>query len=81
MFCCKPVDVHLVVNSKLIKDNERKKVKVIFYRSLVGNLLYLTITRHDATFIVSLLSKFMNFPRCFYVRAVIRMHRYIQGTI
>jgi hypothetical protein len=81
MFGCKLVNVHLVVNSKLIKDNERKKVKVIFYRSLVGNLLYLTIARHDAMFIVSLLSKFMNFPRYFYVGAVIRMHRYIQGTI
>ena len=67
MFCCKP----------LIKHDKRKKMKVTFYRSLVGNLLYLTITRHDAMFIVSLLSKFMNFPRYFYVGAGVRVHRYI----
>jgi hypothetical protein len=78
MFGYKPVDVHLIVNLKSI---ERKKMKVTFYRSLIGYLLYLTIIRHDAMFIVSLFSKFMNFPRYFYVGVAIKVHRYIQGTI
>jgi hypothetical protein len=41
MFARKPVEVPLVVNEKLMKD-DKGKVDVTFYRSLVGNLLYLT---------------------------------------
>jgi hypothetical protein len=40
--CLQPVEVPLVVNEKLMKDDKGKKVDVTFYRSLVGNLLYLT---------------------------------------
>jgi hypothetical protein len=42
MFACKPVELPLVVSEKLMKDDKGKKVDVTFYRSLVGNLLYLT---------------------------------------
>jgi hypothetical protein len=55
-----PVDVSLLVNEKFIKDDGEKKMNDSFYRSLVGDLLYLTATMQDLMFATSLLFKFMN---------------------
>lgn len=59
---CKPMATPLVVNEKLTKEDGKKKVNGSLYRSLVGNLLYLTATRPDIIYTASLLSRFMNNP-------------------
>jgi hypothetical protein len=55
-------------------------VDAILYRSLVGNLLYLTATKPDIMFAASLLSRFMHSPSHFHFAAAKRVFRYIQGT-
>ena len=62
MFGCKLVATPLVCNEKLVKEDGEKKVDETLYRSLVGNLLYLTATRPNIMFATSLLSRFFNSP-------------------
>ena len=50
------------------------------YGSLIGSLLYLTATRPDILFVVSLLSRFMHLPRDTHFTAAKIMLRYIKGT-
>ncbi|XP_028066131.1 uncharacterized protein LOC114269068 [Camellia sinensis] len=70
----------LVVNEKLIKEDEEKKVDGSLYRSLVSNLLHLTATRPDIMYVVSLFSRFMNNPSQNHFGAAKRVLRYIRGT-
>ncbi|XP_040364487.1 uncharacterized mitochondrial protein AtMg00810-like [Rosa chinensis] len=51
------------------------------YQRLVGKLIYLTITRPDITFAVSLVSQFMHAPMEAYLSIVKRILRYLKGSI
>ncbi|KAL5698715.1 hypothetical protein ACHQM5_029711 [Ranunculus cassubicifolius] len=50
------------------------------YQRLVGRLIYLTITRPDITYAVSLVSRFMHAPRRQHMDAVTRILRYLKGS-
>ena len=63
-----------------MKEDGEEKVDATLYRSLVGNLLYLTATRPDIMFAASLLSRFMNSPSQIHFGAAKRVLRYIRGT-
>lgn len=77
---CKPVSTHLMQNLKLIKDDGGRKTDEKIYRSLVGSLLYLTITRPDITFAANLLSRFRQEPTEMHFQAAKRVLRYIKGN-
>ena len=77
---CKPMTTPLVVNEKLVKDDGEKSVDQTLFRSLIGSLLYLTITRPDIMFAASLLSRFMCNPSQLHFGAAKRVLRYIRGT-
>ncbi|TXG53900.1 hypothetical protein EZV62_019156 [Acer yangbiense] len=81
MLRCKSVATPLACNEKLRKDDGEKKVDETLYRSLVGNLLYLTATRPDIMFAANLLSRFMNSPSQKHFGVGKRDLRYIQGTM
>ena len=51
------------------------------YRSLVGALQYLTITRPDISHAVSVVSQFMHKPSTSYFQAIKRILRYVKGTL
>lgn len=51
------------------------------YRSLVGALQYLTITRPDLSYAVNQLSQFLQSPTVDHFRAVKRLLRYVKGTL
>ncbi|GJU79639.1 putative mitochondrial protein [Tanacetum coccineum] len=48
------------------------------YRTLVGKLIYLTVTRPDISFATQLLSKFSQAPRNLHMKALKRVLRYIK---
>ncbi|KAG8481752.1 hypothetical protein CXB51_027230 [Gossypium anomalum] len=59
---------------------EGKKVNSTFYKQIIGSLMYLTGTRPDITYSVSLISRFMENPIEMHLLAVKRILRYLQGT-
>lgn len=58
MVDCKHVATLLVVNEKLVKEDVRRKL-IILYRSLVGILFYIIATRPNIMLTSSLLSRLM----------------------
>ena len=59
----KPVETPMDPNVKLCVDQGELLPNPDQYRRLVGKLNYLTITRPDISFAVSLVSQFMSTPR------------------
>ena len=56
------VDTPMEVNVKYRKNGELLPNPYI-YRQLVGSLIYLTITRPDISYVVHIVSRFMQSPR------------------
>ena len=54
---CKLVSTPMILGLKLTKNDEAPKTDGKTYRSLIGSLLYLTITRPDILFAVNYLSR------------------------
>jgi hypothetical protein len=77
---CKAVSTPLVVGSKLMKVDESPLCDATLYRSMVGSLMYLTTTRPDIMFSVSLVARFMNQPHESHWQAAKRILRYVSGT-
>ena len=83
-FCmdnCKSMSTPMCQKGKLCKDNGTTKVNESEYRSLVGCLMYLTTTRPDIMYVVSVLSRFMNCANESHLRAAKRVLRYVKGTV
>ncbi|KAK0608154.1 hypothetical protein LWI29_026328 [Acer saccharum] len=76
-----PCSTLMEVNLKLRIGDESEEVDATLYRSLVGNLMYLTATRPDLMFSVSMLSRFMTSPKKSHWEAGKRILRYVVGTI
>ena len=67
-------------NVSLSKDTGPPVDDATSYRSLIGKLLYITITRPDITFAVNRLSQFLQDPRQPHMKATIRILQYLKGT-
>lgn len=66
---------------KLCRDDGTAKVNESMYRSLIGCLMYLTATRPDIMYAVSVLSRFMNCASESHFKAAKRVLRYVKGTL
>ena len=62
MLDCKPVDTPMDHNVKLVRGQGESLGDRERYRRLVGKLNYLTITRPDISFPVSVVSQFIQSP-------------------
>ncbi|XP_050896117.1 secreted RxLR effector protein 161-like [Lathyrus oleraceus] len=78
---CKAVSTPMNQKEKLSKEDGVDKVDEGYYRSLIGCLMYLTATRPDILFAVSLLSRFMHCASEMHLKAARRVLRYIKGTV
>lgn len=63
------------------KDDGAELVDEGVYRSLIGCLMYLTTTRPDILFLVSVLSRFLNCASELHMMAAKRVVRYLKGTL
>jgi hypothetical protein len=78
MIGCRPAMTPIEQNHRLINDLG-KSVDRECYQRLVGKLIYLSHTRPDIAFAVSVVSQFMHDPRSSHMDAVIRILRYLKG--
>ena len=79
MLNCKPVDTHMDPNVKLLPGQGELLRDPGRYRQLVGKLNYLTITRPNISFLVSIVSQFLQSPCDSHWDVVVHILRYIKG--
>jgi hypothetical protein len=77
---CKPFLTPMEQKLKLSKFEGGGLVNSTKYGQLIGGLIYLTNTRPDLSYPVSILSRFMQEPRESHLNSAKRVLRYIQGT-
>lgn len=73
MLGCKPSSIPMTPNTKLSKTDGDLLEDREMYRSLVGRLMYLTITRPDITFAVNKRCQYSSAPRTAYLSAVYKV--------
>jgi hypothetical protein len=76
----KPVHTPMVVSQHLSADGPLFSDPTL-YRSLVGALQYLTITRPDIAHVVNSVSQFLHSPTDNHYLTVKRILRYVKGTL
>jgi len=64
----------------LSKDDAGTKIDATMFKQVVGNFMYLTVTRPDLMYGVSLISRFMYNPTESHWFAAKRILRYLKGT-
>ena len=57
---CKPTSTLMNQKEKFCKENGAEKANEGLFRSMIGCLMYLTSTRPDIMYVVSLLSRYMH---------------------
>ncbi|KAK6120967.1 hypothetical protein DH2020_045294 [Rehmannia glutinosa] len=77
---CKPVSTPMDPNVKLLPNGGDLSRSREDTGRLVGKLNYLTMTRPDISFPVSIVSQFLNSPCDSHWNAVIRIVKYIKGS-
>ncbi|KZV39334.1 retrovirus-related Pol polyprotein from transposon TNT 1-94 [Dorcoceras hygrometricum] len=80
MYESKPVKIPIVPGFKIHKDEDGTAVADTYYKQMVGSLIYLTATRPDIMFNVSLISRYMSRPTELHLQAAKRIFRYLKGT-
>ncbi|XP_062112859.1 secreted RxLR effector protein 161-like [Humulus lupulus] len=68
-------------NAKLCAYEGKDLQDGAMYRQLVGNLIYLTLTRPDISYAVGVASWYMQHPKKPHLEAMRRMLRYVKDTI
>ncbi|XP_073227016.1 uncharacterized protein [Cicer arietinum] len=80
MLYCRPCDTLMDPNVKLLPGQGEPLQDPGRYRRLVGKLNYLTVARPDITFVVSVVSQFLNAPCDSHWNGVIHILRYIKNA-
>ena len=80
MLACKPVDTPMEMNYKLGQAENQTPADKGCYQRLVGKLIYLSHTRPDIAYAVSVVSQFMHSPGEEHMEAVYRILRYLNSA-
>ena len=81
MATCTPASTPIDVKGKLSSSTGQPVTDPTFYRSIVGALQYLTLTRPDITYAVQQACLHMHDPRDVHWTLVKRILRYVRGTV
>ncbi|KAG7536992.1 Reverse transcriptase RNA-dependent DNA polymerase [Arabidopsis suecica] len=82
LLACRPSSIPMEPNQKMSHDDGGELIdNQESYRSIVGKLVYLTITRPDITFAVGTLSQHTAKPRENHWKVVIKLLHYLKGTV
>ena len=60
---CKPAETPIALGTKLTNNDDGPAVNATLYKQMVGSLMYLTATRPDLMYVVSLIPIFMESPK------------------
>ena len=77
---CKPVSTPMITGCNLSSHDDSSTVNQPKYRSMIGSLLYLTVTRLDIMHAVGIVGRFQANPKESHLQAVKRIFKYLQGT-
>jgi hypothetical protein len=76
----KPIKTTMATNAHLDLDEGDKLVDLKLYRSMIGNLLYLTVSRPHNMFSVCMCARFQAPPKECHMMAVKQILRYLRQT-
>lgn len=76
----KPANTPISTSDKITKDLDGAEVDSTYYRSIIGNLLYLAASRPDISFSVCACAKYQAAPKEFYLKAAKKIIYYVHGT-
>lgn len=76
-----PIDISIAPNIKLLSDQKDPFKDLGRYRRLVGKLNYLTITKPNITFVVSIMIQFLNASSDSHWDAIIPIIKYINNAL
>ena len=77
----KTVDTPVELNVHLTSTGGKPLSNPSLYRRLVGSLVYLTVTHPDISYAVHQVSQYLSAPRFTHYAAVLRILRYLKGTL
>ena len=78
---CNPLHTPMELGLKLSKAENEREVDATMYRRNVGCLRYLLHTRPDLSYVVGVLSRFMQSPRDSHGVAMKQVLRYLRGSM
>ena len=78
---CKPILVPLEQNTKLSANIGKLLEDVTMYRHIMESLIYMTITKPDLSYVVGLVSQFMQAPRKSHLDATRRILQYVKSML
>ncbi|KAK3021191.1 hypothetical protein RJ639_046605 [Escallonia herrerae] len=77
---CRPSDMPIEPNYRLAEFMEGEPTDKGMYQQLVGKLIYLSHTRPDIAYAVSVVSQFMRKPKDVHLHAVYQILQYLKGS-
>ncbi|XP_058185841.1 uncharacterized mitochondrial protein AtMg00810-like [Rhododendron vialii] len=77
----KTIDTPLELHAKFSASDAVPLGDPTEYRELVGCLVYLTVTQLDISYAVHIVSQFVSAPRTTHWAALLRILRYLRGTL
>lgn len=77
----KEISTPMAQSTSFGSDERGKSMDLKYYRSAIGSLLYLTVSRPDILFAVSMCARYQSCAKESHLSAVKKIMRYLKGTI